>query len=43
MIFIGEKRRGSADMIISLFTIEGKAKIQLEVLENKDNFSHLIS
>lgn len=42
MIFIGEKLRGSADMIISLFTTEGKAKIQF-IWEHKDNFSHLIS
>ena len=43
MISISEKLRGSANIIISLFTIQGSVRIQLEVFENKDNFSHLIS
>lgn len=42
MISISKKFRGSAN-IISLFTIEGSARIQLVVFENKNNFSHLIS
>ena len=38
MISISEKLRDSANIIISLFTIQESVRIQLEVFENKDNF-----